>query len=366
MMNCGYKGGDIDTINGISSLMRCAEACFNSSDCNFFTFNNVVTSSSICSLKTVSDNSQIVSTQGGICGIIEKRIPKLRSKRSLSASDVSSHYGRQFQSSGDGSYFLASSCSFSGSNTQFYDDPSVSSVDGCARKCKAESYRCDQFTYLIQPKYVNREETGYGCVLYKGGVHTQDSSGNFCGVIQSIPPTQPPPRPQPPPQPQPLTPAKVNILSSTDVSTRFGRQFQTSSDGTYVFAISCNFPGDNTKIYQDSNAESVDSCAKACEVHPDICDHFVIVIGSTCYLKKNPSKSYTENHLNSLNWICGVMTNLPRSQSTTTQSPPIPLIPNFNNVEFMPSKCKNDELTTTTIQPDATPSDSFHSYDILE
>ena len=240
MNNCGYKGGDIDTINGISSLMRCAEACFNSSDCNFFTFNNVVTSSSICSLKTVSDNSQIASNLGSICGIIEKRIPKLRSKRQQRNSIPS---GR--------------------------------------------------------------------------------------------------------------------VLSASEISSLFGRQFQTGADGSYAFANQCNFPGaNNLQTYFRDSAATIDSCVRLCEERRDICDHFIYVFGN-CFLKKNPIEGvYTEN-MPEVDWTCGVMTNRPRSQQVppqqakpiTNQSPPIP---NFNNVEFMPSKC-NNQLSTTTIQPDSSP-----------
>ena len=79
------------------------------------------------------------------------------------------------------------------------------------------------------------------------------------------------------------------IVSASEISASFGRQFQTSADGTYAFATYCNFPGDNTKGCRggDLNGTSIDYCARACEDQRDLCDHFVYLTG-VCWLKKNP------------------------------------------------------------------------------
>ena len=224
MFDCDYKGGDIATINGITSLMRCAETCFNNNNCNFFTFGALT---SICSLKTVSDTSQIKSNQGIICGMIEKRIPKLRSKRSvryLSLSDVNSKYGRQFQTTGDSSYYLSTSCFVSGSVTQAFDDkdPSVSTIDGCVSKCKARPDICDLFVYEATT-YINGQfVSSFMCALYKdaNGVSLSESSiNNNCGVmsVQTIPS---PPQPQPQPQPVPSQPQPTTTTQSAPITTQ--------------------------------------------------------------------------------------------------------------------------------------------------
>jgi len=156
------------------------------------------------------------------------------------------------------------------------------------------------------------------------------------------------------PQAQPTLPPP-KIVSASEISAKFGRQFQTSADGTYAFLYSCNFPGDNNKILYDRKftGTSIDYCARACEDQRNICDHFVMS-SEICYLKKNPTGGvYIDPE--PTNFICGVMTNLPRSSPTA--------IPNFNNVEFMPSKCNHELISTTTIQTDSlSPNDSYEVF----
>ena len=217
--------------------MRCAEACFENNLCNFFIFGASSPTTSICLLKHVFDISRTVSAQSNICGMIEKRIPKLLTIRQQ---------------------------------------------------------------------------------------------------IQSIP--------------------SGRIVSASEISALFNRQFQISADGTYAFSgDNCNFPGENTKTYNggDLNGTSIDYCARACEDQQDICDHFVFSTDgtqATCFLKKNPTGEVYVGSYPS--FICGVMTNLLRSSPTT--------ILNFNNVEFMPSKCNYELISTTTIKPDSlSPNDSY-------
>ncbi len=158
--------------------------------------------------------------------------------------------------------------------------------------------------------------------------------GNICGMIEKriikLPqaqPTLPPPK----------------IVSASEISAKYGRQFQTSADGTYAFLYSCNFLGDTTKTYDsgDFNGTSIDYCARACEDQRDICDHFVYLRVDkpyrTCYLMKNPTGGFYIDP-EPTRFTCGVMTNLLRPSPTA--------IHNFNNVEFMP-KC-NYELSNAT------------------
>jgi len=162
--------------------------------------------------------------------------------------------------------------------------------------------------------------------------------GNICGMIEK--------RIIKLPQPQPTLPPP-KILSAYEISAKYGDSWMTSADGTYAYLYWCDFRGNNTKTYESTKTNDYgdfkgtyfDYCARACEDQRDICDHFVWYRSDTsevtCFLKKNPTGVILNS---SGNFLCGVMTNLPRSSPTT--------IPNFNNVEFMP-KC-NYELSNAT------------------
>ena len=164
--------------------MRCAEACFNNKDCNFFTFN---AQSSICSLKNVSDIistiSKKVNSQGSICGLIEKRIPI-----NNSSTSSLSLYGRSWYKSIDGSYAFSFRCSLSNYYTISADTGYQSATEElCAQQCKARLDVCTHFSFDLDRR---------GCQFYKATgplIRVNDESGYVntggwgCGILtQSI------------------------------------------------------------------------------------------------------------------------------------------------------------------------------------
>ena len=134
--DCDYNGNDIETKYGINSFMRCAEICFNNTNCNYFTFDPQI---SICSLKHVFDSTHTeVSSKGSICGMF----PSRTSQSTLIAE-------RQWKTSKDGSFKWASGCNFI-----FFDvllPVVLPNVTACGEYCQA-NIRCNIFTFRLNDK----------------------------------------------------------------------------------------------------------------------------------------------------------------------------------------------------------------------
>ena len=139
LYDCDYKGSDLVTINnGTKSLMRCAEACLNNTNCNLFTFN---AKSSICTLKKVTDTGKRVTSQGSICGLIEKRIPQFKQ---LAVGTLAEEH-RKWTVAQNGSYWWSQGCTIFGYDTQRIDR--VNTIDDCAQPCRARKEQCTHFVF---------------------------------------------------------------------------------------------------------------------------------------------------------------------------------------------------------------------------
>ena len=146
MKDCSYDvRATIETKNGVSSLIRCAKACFKKKECNIFTF-----AESTCTLKNISSWELFGYTKKSICGLIPNRMPK----PSIC----------QWQTSEDGSYQWADNC-----YARYYGGlraPQVArtinpcnSTRTCAKACLANP-NCHLFYYRNQGNY-------YDCLLHK-------------------------------------------------------------------------------------------------------------------------------------------------------------------------------------------------------
>ena len=163
--DCYYNGNDFETKYGVKSFMRCAENCFNNTNCNYFTFGAQI---SLCSLKHFNDSSQAVgvSSKGSICGMIPDRI--ITSKSTLAA-------GRQWRTSQDGSFKWASNCHYLS-----FDIPTaipVANVTVCGRYCQA-NVNCNFFSFRMTDNYCLPKKTN--------GLYTSESTmttGFSCGFI---------------------------------------------------------------------------------------------------------------------------------------------------------------------------------------